>query len=149
MPKEIQLTKGAIAIVDEEDFEELNQYSWHIDSDGYARRGVRVKGKVISVRMHHFLNKTPKGKQTDHINHNKLDNRKSNLRTVTHRENQLNRKGLQINNTSGATGVYKHKSTGKWTASIKKNNKNVYIGIFETFDEAVSARKGLEDEYRE
>src|SRR3990167_10859282 len=79
--KRIKLTQGKFAIVDNEDFEWLNQWKWHYNnSDGYAYRTKvfrRINGKQPKehISIHRLINKTPKGMETDHINHNRLDNR--------------------------------------------------------------------------
>jgi len=84
--QKIELTKGQFTLVDDEDFNYLNQWKWHISTKGYALRCIWIGSghknrKGINIYMHGEVNKTPKGYQTDHINRNKLDNRKSNLRT--------------------------------------------------------------------
>ena len=75
--KEIKLTKGKVAIVDNDDFEFLNIQKWYLSSHGYA-----VTGKSPHQYMHRIINKTPKNLLTDHINRNTLDNRKINLRNA-------------------------------------------------------------------
>jgi len=97
--KFIKLTQDKQAIVDDSDYERLSKFKWcyHL---GYAIRyagGGRKQRRF--ERMHRVVNNTPDGFFTDHINRNKLDNRRANLRTVKHRENSINR-GLQSNNTS-------------------------------------------------
>ena len=78
----------------------------------------------------------------DHINHNKLDNRKENLRICEHQENTYN-KGLCSTNTSGVTGVTWDKLRNKWIAHIKGKN----LGRFNTKEEAIKVRKQAEIEY--
>jgi hypothetical protein len=77
----------------------------------------------------------PKNKQIDHIDHNRLDNRKCNLRLCTNQENSRN-KGLNLNNTSGVKGVYFDKQLKKWRARITINYKSVHLGIFDDLEEA-------------
>ena len=81
----------------------------------------------------------------DHINHNRLDNRISNLRVCTQHENCLN-KSIQCNNTSGVAGVSKTK-WNKWQAQIKVNERLMYLGNFATLEEAAEARRQAEIEY--
>lgn len=144
--KFIQLTKGKRAIVDDEDFEFLNQFKWcyHL---GYAIRyaGGGRKNRRFE-RMHRVVNNTPDELFTDHINGDKLDNRKSNLRTVDHRANSINRK-IQPNNTSGVRGVYFVKSCPGWLASIQVRGKQIHIGYFKNFQDAVNARHKAEKKY--
>ena len=118
--KEIQLTGGEICLVDDEDFDFVSKIKWHIDSDGYARHG--------SKRMHRIIANTPKGMETDHINREKLDNRRSNLRVCTQHENQMNR-GKQKNNKSGYKGVFSARK--KWRPQIKYKGKVIRFGVFE------------------
>lgn len=74
---------GHYAIVDEEDFEKVNSFSpWYENDQGYAIKKTRRGSKNISIRMHALINNTPKGLVTDHINGDRLDNRKENLRSV-------------------------------------------------------------------
>lgn len=102
--KQIPLTKGRFAIVDDEDFEELNRYKWYSDHKGYAaRNSPYVNGKRHVIWMHRVIAGTPAGMETDHINGIKNDNRRSNLRIATTVQNAMNR-GLSKNNTSGYRG---------------------------------------------
>ena len=133
--KYIKLTKGKRAIVDDEDYEYLNQFKWRFSSNGYANTSVKTIG------MHRLVNNTPQGLDTDHINGNKLDNRRSNLRSVTRSQNMLNVKP-QTNNTSGCTGVGKRGD--KWYARININRKERWLGSFNTFHKAVRARRSAE-----
>ncbi len=138
--KKIRLTQGKYALVDEEDFEYLSKFKWWYTTRGYAVR--EEKKKVIF--MHRIINKTPKSMDTDHINRNKLDNTKENLRTVTRQQN-LRNVGLQKNNTSGMVGVQKAKNS--WMARIKVNYKTIYLGCFLNKVEAIEARKKAEVKY--
>jgi hypothetical protein len=82
----------------------------------------------------------------DHINHNKIDNRKSNLRAVSQQENMHNKSTFK-SNKSGHTGVHYNKKANRWTVSIGYNGKAKYIGCFKTIEEAVKARKEAELKY--
>jgi len=141
--RKIKLTQGKYALVDDEDYEYLNQWKWHY-SQGRATRiiwhGSKPDRRGDHVMMHRLLNKTPDGYDTDHINRNPLDNRKSNLRTTTHSENLHNRP-KQSNNTSGYKGVSFDKETGKWRAFIKYPDKWHNLGRFEKKSDAIKARK--------
>lgn len=84
--------------------------------------------------------------QIDHINRNRIDNQISNLREVSHKQNNQN-KGKAGNNTSGHTGVCWHKQKSKWQTHIKHNRKRIHLGYFATIEEAVAARKAGELKY--
>lgn len=127
-------------LVDDEDYDELNKYKWHI-SLGYACRAkyLRTKdGKSMkkNVKMHRVITNAPDHLEVDHINGDRLDNRKENLRLCTRSENCFNR-GVQRNNKLGIKGVDKYKEL--YRASIKINRKKKHIGYFKTIEEAQKA----------
>lgn len=124
--KEIKLTQGKVAIVDNEDYESINKHKWFYNS-GYA---VRRNGKS-HMKMHRQIMNTPQGEITDHINGNKLDNRRQNLRIVNNQVNILNRP-LQKNNESSFRGVSWHSGVGKWIVQIGSNSfEDKYIGYYD------------------
>ena len=134
--KEIQLTQGKVALVDDADYEYLNQWKWHANKNGnkfYASRSITVsQGKQKTISMHRVITKNINPKMhTDHLNGNGLDNRKINLRICTNSQNAMNQ-SKQINNTSGYKGVsyYKNSINKKWMATIKINNIKIYLGLF-------------------
>jgi len=128
--KQIELTQGQYAIIDDEDFDELNQYNWCF-SHGYAVRGVAIsQGKYKTQYMHRFVTNCPDGFDVDHINHNTLDNQKSNLRVCSNSENRRNQKVRTYAKTSRFKGVSFYKRDGNWRAQIECNNKNKYLGYF-------------------
>jgi hypothetical protein len=88
--KEIQLNKGMVALVDDEDFRTVSLFKWYVATTGYAVHGERVNGKQLKIYMHRFVTNAPKNMQVDHINANRLDNRKENLKICTARENGEN-----------------------------------------------------------
>ena len=139
--KKIKLNHGKYALVDDEDFEYVNQWRWFITLNGYAAR--HPKGMVY---MHSLLNKTPKGFHTDHINRNKLDNRRVNLRTTTSSQNLHNSKKY-TNNTSGHRGVYWYERYKKWEVYINIKGKRIYLGRFPGIRSAIVARKNAEKLY--
>jgi len=98
----ILLTQHKYSLVDDKDFDYLNQWKWHYKR-GYAIRYDTKRKKWIF--MHRIILTPPDGFETDHINNNPLDNRRSNLRMVTHQQNIMNQK-VSKNNTSGYKGVY-------------------------------------------
>lgn len=141
--KEIKLKHGEIVLVDDQDFEELNKYKWCLNSGGYASRRIDTH---TSILMHRQVMNTPKGLETDHINGNKLDNRRENLRNVTHSQNQLHSR-LPKTNTSGHKGIVWDKKNNKWQAQIKVNQKNHHLGRFIELEEAKKARQEAERLY--
>jgi hypothetical protein len=146
--KYIKLTKGKKAIVDDEDFNYLNQFKWHYQSQGYAaRNGIMVNRKRGDIiLMHRVVNETPNNLITDHINRNKLDNRKSNLRTVTYSVNHLN-KNKPVNNTSGYKGVHWDKSKNKWRAKAQYKSKQIHLGDFDDPEKANVARLSFDRKF--
>lgn len=122
--KLIQLTKGKQAIVDDDDYEELNQFKWYLNN-GYACRTVKIDGVFKMIRMHVVVNQTPVGFMTDHINRNKLDNSKCNLRSVTRSINRSNT-CLNTNNTSGFKRLLWIKNSKSWQIEIVINKQKVY-----------------------
>lgn len=130
--KKIHLTQGKYAIVDDGDYEYLMQWKWYYNS-GYAVRGANPK-----IMMHRVINCTPDELDTDHINQNRLDNRRCNLRNATRAQNCVNRK-LQSNNTSGFKGVSWHKYHKYWVAFIIKDKKTLTIGRYKNKHDAAAA----------
>lgn len=119
--KEIKLSRGQIALVDDEDFEAISKYKWALGKDGYAISS-RRKGKGLghlNFKMHRVVMNAQKGQIIDHANRNPLDNRKENLRFCTHSQNSANTNGSG-RNTSGYHGVnfFNRPSPKKWRASI-------------------------------
>ena len=135
--KEIQLTQGKVALVDDEDFEWLNQWRWLYVSVGYAARMSGTEKRKM-IYMHTMILNTPKGMEGDHINADKLDNRRLNLRNCSHAENNQNNR-LRSNNTSGYKGVSRTKSGLKWRAYIKYNYKRKHLGEFDNIEDAARA----------
>ncbi len=141
--KKIKLTKDKFAIVDNSDFDYLNQFKWWFNPSGYAMTSSIGRKKVY---MHKLINQTPVGFLTDHINRNKLDNRRVNLRSVKNNINSINR-DLQVNNTSGVKGVSWNNQHNKWEANVWVKRVKISLGEFKNFKEAVLARKIAEETY--
>ncbi len=149
--KTIKLTKGQFALVDDEDFEFLNQWKWCLSTKGYAVRRVWIghghkDRKGVWIYMHRLVNGTSKEMQTDHINHDKLDNRRHNLRSVTNQQNHFNMP-LGKNNKSGHQGVFWFKRDKKWQAQITINSQKIHLGYFINFNDAVLSRERAEQKY--
>lgn len=131
--QQIPLTKGEFAIVDDEDYEFLSQFKWCY-SHGYAQRRVNNK----NVYMHRFL-AGEHGKIVDHINRNKLDNRRSNLRVCTQSENNMNRITNAVREVAKYKGAHWNKRANKWMACIKSNGKQIHLGYFKSEEDAANA----------
>lgn len=134
--KEIKLLNNYVALVDDEDYEELNQYKWYAITSKrantfYAARNhwCFIKKKRSTVLMHRSILKVSALYNVDHADNNGLNNTKSNLRIVTQQENNMNT-APQKNNTIGYKGVYSD-GKNKFVARISMNYKNIHIGIFE------------------
>lgn len=110
--------------------------------DGYLVAGEINNGRKM-ILMHQLISGK---KYQDHINGNKMDDRKDNLRDATHSQNNMN-KGIQKNNTSGTTGVVFDKRRNKWCAQIKINKKNIRLGYYIDKNNAIKARKEAEEKY--
>ena len=114
----------------------------------FTRQGyLHVKVKSILYRLHRLAWFIHYGKwpndQLDHINRDRTDNRIANLREVDNAENNKN-KSMPTNNTSGVIGVYWHSRLEKWQSSIMVSQKQIHLGFFDTFEEAVATRKAAE-----
>lgn len=143
MSTKLQLTKGKVALIDREDYERVSEYKWHTHkgAGGYLYGGTFTKsheGSRSRILLHRFINNTPDGYETDHINGDTLDNRKCNLRTVTRSENQHNSK-LRSDSTSGYKGVSWHKASNKWRVRINKDGRSVFTDYFTDIKEAALA----------
>ena len=149
--KKIKLTQNKYALIDDEDFEFLNQWKWSTSSKGYAVRKVQVgvghKNRTFyNIYMHRVVGNIPEELQTDHINHKKLDNRKNNLRAVTNQQNHFNMP-LSSRNKTGYKGVYWFKRDKNWQAQITLNAKKIHLGYFDSKLNAIHARKEAEKIY--
>ena len=138
--REIPLTHGRIALVDDIDYERLSYYKWKAHQDHgrptyYAM--ANIKNKRIS--MHSLIIPVPKGKQTHHINHDGCDNRRCNLEIVTVAQNQWNQQ-KQIRKTSSQyKGVSWHIRDKRWRAKIKLHGIYYWLGYFKSEEEAAIA----------
>lgn len=130
--KTIKLTQNKVALINDEDFIKVSQIKWYYDH-GYAAHKDR-KGKLY---LHRFL--LPNAKTIDHINHNGLDNRRSNLRICNQSLNGANQRMQTRPKSSRFKGVVWHKLGKKWCAQTKQNGRQVYLGLFERESEAALA----------
>jgi hypothetical protein len=140
--REIELTQGKTALVDDSDFERLNQFKWFAQKGKitfYARRmSPAINGKQGVINMHHeIIGRPPIGLMSDHEDGNGLNNLKSNLRFVTNRQNSQNKQNIK--KTSKYPGIYWHKKGKKWHARIQINGKTKSLGLFTDEREAFEA----------
>lgn len=140
--KQIQLTQGKFALVDDEDYEYLNQWKWQSmkSKNGNVFYAIRSDKRIKNKRS--VIMKTPEELITDHIDHNGLNNQKFNLRNCTQSQNCMN-KQIKKNQASIYKGVsistekYKSgKTLSKWKAQININGKRKNLGRFDTEIEA-------------
>ena len=143
MTKEIPLTQGKVALVDDDDYEELSKFKWcavKIKKWYYAvHYSPQNNSQSHQLYMHAVIAGTPVGMHTDHINGNGLDNRRENLRVVTCRQNQQNQ---HVITTSKYPGVHWHKRYQKWQAQIWIEGKNRFLGYFDDENDAYHAYCG-------
>ncbi len=136
----VPLSRGLIAIVDEEDYESVSKNKWCADAHGYAVRAEWREDRygAVGIKMHRQILGVPSGVQVDHRNHLKSDNRRFNLRLASDIQNKCNR-GIQRNNSCGFKGVHFCKKQNKWRAMIRLNKKRFCLGRFQTKELAHAA----------
>lgn len=136
------LRTGDEMLCDLDDWEKLKEFTWTKDAWGYAAASIHRKRRKFHVEIMGRKN----GKVIDHIDQNKLNNQRNNLRFLTKTGNAINSK-LSKNNTSGIKGVHKDRSGKRWVASLMLDGKNIYLGTYDTIEEATEARKHGEEKY--
>lgn len=146
--KEICLTRGQVALVDDDWFKYLSQWKWYAKRDNkngrfYAYRNSRVGEfpKRRSIQMHRVITKFPKPRQVDHQDGNGCNNQRNNLRIASFSQNQWNAK-IRKDNSTGFKGVSRRKRRAGYTYSafIQVKNKRINLGYFKTPQEASHAR---------
>ncbi|MCP4651218.1 MAG: hypothetical protein GY853_14215 [PVC group bacterium] len=143
--KEIPLTQGKFALVDDEDFKWLMKSNWNLITPKgrkYAKTEKCTNKKRVCMYMHIEILKRhstfKEGMDTDHIDGNGINNQKRNLRVCEHNKNLFNR-GKQQNNTSGYKGVTWSKVAKKWISQIWCNKNRMHLGLFVDKTEAAKA----------
>lgn len=132
--------KIAESLVDKEDVEKLFPNKWCLDKNNYVKNSKQEY-------LHRIILTAPEGVYIDHINGNTLDNRKENLRICTDGENVSNRTKLGTNNTSGILGVRFNNQRNKWYSEIQYQYKKIFLGYYNTKEEAIEARIKAEKTY--
>jgi HNH endonuclease/AP2 domain len=143
--KEIPLTKGKVALVNDDDHEWLSRYKWYArhnpNGNWYAVRRTSRRADHSFVWMHRAIMGGPsQGFDIDHRNGNGLDNQRKNLRVATRSQNNANGK-LHINNTSCVKGVSWDKARRKWAAEMRANYRTIHLGRFADKEEAIRVRR--------
>lgn len=141
----IPLTRGRYALVDSADYSRLVHLSWHLSNGGCAES--QFRGTHKAIYMHRLIMDAPPGVEVDHINGDQLDNRRENLRLVTHSQNQQNRRGATRKSRSGIRGVWWHGLTGKYAAGVRVKGKHIHLGLFGTAEEADRAARAGRRQY--
>lgn len=131
---------GYEILVDQIDFDEFSKHAWQINQRGYAYRKMKIDGRYKNVRMHRYVMGVLLGdpREVDHIDGNRLNNQRSNLRICSHGENMYNYK-KPVTNTSGFKGVKPAKANGRWRADIRINGKQTTLGTFDDPETAYAA----------
>lgn len=137
----LQTNKGQSFTIDTSDLEKVLRYTWCIGKTGYL---VANDGKKV-IKLHRYLLDAKQGKVVDHINGNPLDNRRTNLRICSTRENSRNCK-LSSNNTTGFSGV-SLTPNGKYRARIMVDNQEIRLGHYDDVEQAAVARLSAENKY--
>lgn len=127
----------AFTMIDASDAAWARQWTWRLSRDGYAVRGEVRNGKPRTIRLHRELIGTPPGLVTDHVNGNRLDNRRCNLRAATVSQNNAN--SADRRRKSRYRGVYWHAKAAKWYAQISVNGHTRHLGLFESQEAAAEA----------
>lgn len=145
----ITLTRGYVAIVDDDDYPRLSQYKWHVAPSGKCKNklyAVRVQRKDeyasyserTSVAMHSMVIDCPSGQSIDHINGLGIDNRKENLRVSSHHQNMANQ--LQHKDSkSPYKGIWRAQHCDRWAAQIVHRGKKIYLGLYYRAEDAARA----------
>ena len=137
---------GKTFLVSPDDYEDyIDGYRFCLSNKGYVMYSGRKDG-LNGKYLHRIIMDDPEDLLVDHINRNPLDNRRENLRIVTQQENNMNQ-GINKNNKSGVSGVCRDKKSNKWRAQIMYKYKKIYLGCFDTLEDAAKAREDGEIKY--
>lgn len=134
----LHCNSGKSVLVDSDIYNELAKHKWFITKLGYACRRKMVNGERYMIYLHRVVANTPDDKETDHINRNKLDNRRSNLRVCNRTQNNHNKDTW---GKSGYKNIYWNNLNNNWRVKICTNGKqNVYQASFNNLEDAITAR---------
>lgn len=133
---------GSCAIVSDDDYASLSHHTWHLIAGGYAGRTGTINGRRIVIYMHRQILGFPVGQDVDHINGDRLDNRRENLRAASRSQNNYNRRKRREGKSSLYRGVTWCRNKKRWMAQIWAMGKHVVVGYFRDEQEAARARDG-------
>jgi HNH endonuclease/AP2 domain len=134
---QIQLSNGGATRIDAADLERVSRHVWHLDTQGYARAMLKIDVRWRLIRLHRFLTSAPKGLFIDHIDGDRLNNQRSNLRLCTPAESARNTKAR--GGSSRFKGVCWHRGAQKWMAQIQVDRVNHHLGLFIAEEDAATA----------
>ena len=137
----IELAHGWQASIDDADYPRVTDFKWRRSVAGYVVAPVRGQ-RPKQALLHRLIMEAPVGMEVDHIDGDPLNNRRANLRLVTHAENHQNRPRLNSNNRSGFRGVSRDVQSEKYRARLVVHGKEIYLGVFDTPEEAAGVAAG-------
>lgn len=126
--------QGTPIFVDASDYKWLSNYTWGLDSEGYAITTIRENGKQKKRKIHRMIMNAQRNQMVDHINGDKLDNRRSNLRFCTNSQNQAN--ATSRRGKSRYKGVHKLPHRNLWQARIQVSGERKHLGLYKSEKEA-------------
>ena len=142
--KEIELTQGKYALVDDANYDWLNQHKWcahKVRNIYYAVRNIAINQKIKRILMHREIvkNQLKENEEVHHANGNGLDNREKNLMVVTKSQHRMTRGKQKTKASSKYKGVYWNKQHKKWVVQIRSNRKRIYLEYFNNEIDAAKA----------
>jgi hypothetical protein len=150
MARRIELSRGYMALVDDEDYDALAQHKWAATDAGrngrvllYATRAADRHRRIAMHRQIMGVVDAGPEVQVDHKDGDGLNNQRENLRVTDNKANAENRQRLNRNNTSGARGVSIHPPTGRWHVRVGHHGRRVHGGFFDNLEDAVRAAEAL------
>jgi len=144
--KKIELSRGLVALIDDEDYPAISQFKWTASARNYAYRVTQDSGKQSYHALHREIMGLQSGdsREVDHIDGDGLNNQRANLRICSHAENTLNRR-MSKRNTSGFKGVTWSKCNRRWQAQIMIGGKQKWLGLYDSPEIAHAAYKAAAD----
>ena len=136
-------------LIDKDDYELISKYSWTKNGDYFVAYDKNLKKNIYLHRLVMNVHEDRVNRNQNvihHVNHDTNDNRKNNLKQISHKEN-LRLRNKNKNNTSGYQGVSYNRQKSRWQALITKDNRLIMLGMFKTIEEAVQTRKQAEQLY--